>query len=250
MDENPNVEPGFEFEVVDQDAPFEDDKDYPRQVDSPEMQETQELHAIRQDLDFIMSTLDYLAALLQGQDSVGEGSPPQEKDRKMMIVTRSLWTTALVAYVRCYASGTRYNLSVKDLEEEYPGEYLAEWHEYFKKMRDKHVVHSVSPLEIFGTGVKLVEEEDGTLQVEGLATVQVSHSHPAEAKTIWSFRKLVEYVRALVNKRFMDAYRRAEEKAANLPQEQLRSLQPLQLFPGHDPGVIRPPKNQPRTSQE
>jgi hypothetical protein len=244
------VDQGPEFEVVDRYEPFEDDKHYARQLDSPEAEEAQELHAILQDLNFVMATADYLAELLQGQDSGGEGSPPEEQEeRKKMIVTRSLWTTALVAYVRCYASGTRYKLSVQDLEKEDPGGNLAELHDYFKKMRDKHVVHSVSPLEIFDTGVKLVKEEDGNLRVEGLAFAHATHAHPAEAETIRYFRTLVSDVRTLVNKRLSDARRRAEEKATILPQEQLRSLRPLQLVPEQDPGVVRPPKPRPGPSQ-
>jgi hypothetical protein len=63
------VDQGPEFEVVDRNEPFEDDKHYARQLDSPEAEEAQELHAILQDLNFVMATADYLAELLQGQDS-------------------------------------------------------------------------------------------------------------------------------------------------------------------------------------
>jgi hypothetical protein len=106
-------------------------------------------------------------------------------------MTHSLWTTALVGYARCYASGTRYNLRVDDLQEEYPEGNLAELHEYFKNLRDKHAAHSVSPLETFGTGVLLVEEEGGSLRTTGLQSrtchtaTQRSRRPSRTSKTSW-----------------------------------------------------------------
>jgi hypothetical protein len=229
---------------------------YAYEVNSPEAQESQELHAILRDLDFVMATLEYLAELLR------EGPPPLTAEQwntgvsssgaspQRDVVIRSLWTTALVTYVRCYASGTRYSLQVQDLTEEYPQGNLAELHDYFKNLRDKHVAHSVSPLETFGTGVKLVQEADGRLRVADLATAHATYGHPTDAESVETFRTFVWYVREVVSKRFRDAKRRAREKAETLSQEQLRSLQPLELRPGLDPGLVRPPRPRPGPSQE
>lgn len=124
---------------------------------------------------------------------------------------------------------------------------MVELHRYFKKMRDKHVVHSVSPLETFDIGVNLVEEADGSLRVERMVTAQWTHGHAA-AETVETLGNLAGYVRGFVQRRFEEAARVALEKAEEMSQEQLRNLPKLQPDPGHNPSVVRSPRPRPGPS--
>lgn len=236
------------FEVVDRDALFEADKDYAYEVDFQEAREAQELHAILRDLDFVMETADYLADLLREWASLEEDLSPAATIRKDL-VERSLWTAALVAYARCYAHGTRYQLSEQYFLEEYPEGNLLELHRYFKNIRDKHVAHSVSPFESFATGAELVQESSGDLRVERLMHVHITHGHEA-AESVETLGNLAGYVRGFVERKYSEAARKAWEKAEGLSQGQLRRLRPLQLDPRRDPRTVRPPRARPGRSPD
>jgi hypothetical protein len=233
-------ESGFEFEVVDRGAPLEEGKIYAYAVDFPEAQKVQEIHAVLRDLDFVMRTADYLADLLREWASLEEDLAPGDGSKKDL-VARSLWTAAIIAYVRCFAQGTRYRLRKEDLKEQYPGGNVIKLHQYFWEIRDKHVAHSVSPFEVFGTGVDLVQEADGHLRVADLVNAHVTHGHP-DAATAEKLGNLAGYVRGFVQSQFEEADRIAKEKAKRMSQEQLRRLPVLELGPGHDPSVVRPQK--------
>lgn len=119
-----------------------------------EARELAHLASVFQDLGFVVQASKRLASLLEA----GSTDP---------ILERSLFTAALVAYVRCFSSGKRTGLST-----EIYGELLGEpllCHQQYKDTRDKHIAHSVNPFEEMLVGAVLSPLEGEVRQVEGVA---------------------------------------------------------------------------------
>jgi hypothetical protein len=119
-----------------------------------EARELAHLAAIYQDLGFAVQATKTLAELLRS----GTDNP---------ILQRSLFTAALVAYVRCFSSGKRVSLS-PDIFASLPGEPLV-CHQQYKDTRDKHIAHSVNPFEEMLVGAVLAPPESEQKVVEGVA---------------------------------------------------------------------------------
>jgi hypothetical protein len=98
------------------------------EIDYDDAKQLADLASIYQDLTFCINTCNRLVELLEQNDG----------DH---ILVQSLWTSALVSYVRCFASGKRSGLS-EQLFSHLEGEPVAA-HQYYKNMRDKNVTHSV-----------------------------------------------------------------------------------------------------------
>lgn len=104
------------------------------------------------------------------------------------LLSMALYTQALVSYVRCFASGRRSSLH-RTIFDERPE--LAEIHDQFKGIRDKHISHSVDDsLE----HVKImVAAEDETAPARGLG-VQFWHFVGDGPEELRKFLSLVEFV--------------------------------------------------------
>ena len=125
----------------------------------PAARELAEAAAIFQDLGFVVQATKKLASLLKGGDS----DP---------VIARSLFTAALVAYVRCFSSGKRAVLT-PDIFAPLSGEPLA-CHQQYKDTRDKHIAHSVNPFEEMLVGAVLSHPEAPVRDVEGVACLTAS----------------------------------------------------------------------------
>lgn len=118
-----------------------------------------EAAAIFQDLGFVIQATKQLSALLQA------GEPDQ-------VIARSLFTAALVAYVRCFSSGKRSGLT-PDIFAPLQGELVA-CHNQYKDTRDKHIAHSVNPFEEMLVGAVLAPPDAAVREVEGVACLTAS----------------------------------------------------------------------------
>lgn len=118
-----------------------------------------EAAAIFQDLEFVIRAAKKLSDLLKA------GEPDQ-------VIARSLFTAALVAYVRCFSSGKRAVLT-SDIYESLQGEPIA-CHNQYKDTRDKHIAHSVNPFEEMMVGAVLSPLEAATHEVEHVACLTAS----------------------------------------------------------------------------
>ena len=124
-----------------------------------EAQELAHLESISQDLFFVVQVTKKLAALL---DSASDDH----------VTIRSLYTAALVAYVRCFTSSKRRPLS-PDIYASLPGDPLG-CHAYYKNMRDKHIAHSVNPFEEMMVGALLSPSDSPARKVEGVGCLVAS----------------------------------------------------------------------------
>jgi hypothetical protein len=98
-------------------------------------------HGVENDLKHVVSATKYLLTLLQQPDS--------NETHKTLV--RSLWASALVAYVRCFGTGKRAGLQ-PEIFASLEGEPIAT-HDYYKNTRDKHVAHPVNAFEEVRVGV-------------------------------------------------------------------------------------------------
>jgi hypothetical protein len=89
------------------------------------------------------------------------------------VVVQALWTSALVAYARCFASGKRPGIREADLAT-LEGEPVA-FHRFLIDMRNKHIAHSVNSFEDVRIGAILSPEGSPTPGIEGIATMCLRH---------------------------------------------------------------------------
>jgi hypothetical protein len=139
-------------------APNDDTTELPIvRVRSDQARALADVIAIKQDLDFVAQAADRLVELLSTEEADG-------------VLTRALQTAALIAYVRCFASGKRYGLNEETLDRGPEG--AREYHEHLKDLRDKHIAHSVNPFEQTLIAVILSSDER---TVEGVAQLSAQH---------------------------------------------------------------------------
>jgi hypothetical protein len=117
-------------------------------VEFEEAREAEGWMGISQDLRFVVKATRHLADVMR-QQGEGSGGTPVTLDTNDTVVI-SLWTAALVAYARCFATGVRARLSEGVFDDK---SVALEEHRYYMDLRNKHVVHSVNPFEISATGV-------------------------------------------------------------------------------------------------
>lgn len=189
-----------------------------------EAQEASDLHAIYRDLEFVKSAADYLAEILEGYDSQAE-SPTNTSDT--YVVERSLYTAALVAYKRCFDHGKRLRLTPESV---FSGdaEELREFHQYFIKVRDAHVVHSVNPFEINRVAAYVEGADRRDPQVEEVGTVHLPRTTDDSYGTRL-LASLAEHAMEVVYHRSDAVLDALWARVKSLSQEELLSLKPLVL---------------------
>lgn len=147
---------------------------------SPRARELADLAGIQADLTFVAEVSDRLAAALDQEPSD-------------LVLSQALWTSALVAYARCFGRGKRLGLSEADLQALAGGGVL-EFHEYQMNMRNKHIAHSVNPFESTTIGALVGTLPSGSRGVIGTAVLALRNVSPDAAGA----RSLARLARALV----------------------------------------------------
>lgn len=118
--------------------------------------------SIVRDLTFVQDCCRHLLGLFA-----------QPEDERDTVSVEALWTAALIAYVRCFNTGTRSGLTREDvLAAPFEGDVIGA-HEYFRGMRDQHVAHSVNPFESSLVGAVLSPPARKDRKVECLAFAHV-----------------------------------------------------------------------------
>ncbi len=134
-------------------------------------------YAVAYDLQHVISATKALVTLLQQQEADGT-------------VVRSLWSSALISYVRCFGSGRRARLE-PSIYFHLPGDPIGT-HQYYKDTRDKHIAHPVNAFEEVRVGIatgesgepigighiaafRVCDAIDGVAQLRALASVAMQH---------------------------------------------------------------------------
>lgn len=134
-------------------------------------------YAVAYDLQHVLAATNLLHGLLQ---------QPERDDT----IVRSLWSSALVSYVRCFGSGRRAPLN-SEIYGGLGGDPIGT-HQYYKDTRDKHIAHPVNAFEevrvgllandsgeIVGMGhlasFRISDSTEGVVQLGALASVAMRH---------------------------------------------------------------------------
>src|SRR5687768_8341398 len=112
------------------------------EINSAAAREHGDTWLVRYDLQGVVDCCDRLLSITRNQSD----------DYTLL---EALSSAALVKYVRCFGGGKRTGLREKDISD-IEGDPLGV-HRYFKDLRDKHIAHSVSPLEQVKVGVVVGE---------------------------------------------------------------------------------------------
>jgi hypothetical protein len=150
----------------------------------PSAQELADLASIFQDLAFVIECCDRLLDLLESSD-------------RDPVMAQALWSSALVAYVRCFGSGKRFGLDADIVEQVGLEGEVRTWHQYLRNMRDKHIAHSVNPFETVIIAAVLTPEDKGDRKVEGVALLSLKHMAAAE-QGVYQLRQLAKALRRKV----------------------------------------------------
>ena len=125
-----------------------------REITNDAAAELAEWWAIAYDLDHVISATTKLLSLFDDHS-------------KDLTLIRALWTSALIAYIRCFTPGRRARLD-PEIYKQLQGQPL-ETHQWYKDTRDKHIAHPVSRFE--ETKIGLFIDESG--MVAGLGHLYV-----------------------------------------------------------------------------
>jgi hypothetical protein len=115
-----------------------------------------------QDLQFVMDCCKRLLTEL--------AKPEEERDA---VVPQALWSSALVAYARCFGKGGRSGLATEDVRNLPLQGAVMKFHKWVMEERNKLTVHPANPLD--GTKVGAALSPPGQAErVEGIAVFSAS----------------------------------------------------------------------------
>jgi hypothetical protein len=187
-----------------------------RRLDMPSARELAGLAAVLDDLQYALRCCEHLVSQL------GRRGGPDS------VVVESLWTGALLAYVRCFSPRDAL-LTVADLdavESEHEGEFRRV-HEVLLKLRDHLASRHVNPREAFTIGA--AQANDGT--PTGIAVV--SSPRPiVEEPTVRMLGRLAYLLAGRVDARMQERQREVLGEAAALSPANLAKLPLVHLTDG------------------
>ncbi len=183
-------------------------------LDGPHAARLADLASVLQDLRFVIGSCDRLEPLVADD---ADSDP---------VLVRALWSSAVVAYSRCFATGKRLGLSEADVEA-VEGDAL-KVHNYFREMRDKHIAHSVNPFEEIKVGALLGNDDDGNFGVVGVGYIAMSHVS-GTPEGVNNLRLLSTQLAKRVSELGEDATTEVLAEAQTLDIEELRARKPMRV---------------------
>jgi hypothetical protein len=120
--------------------------------------------SIIQDLQFVMDCCKRLLTEL--------ARPEEDRDT---LVPQALWSSALVAYARCFGKGRRFGLATDDIRALPLQGAVMKYHKWVIDERNKLATHPANPFEAAKVGAALSLPGKGQRRVEGIAIFSTSH---------------------------------------------------------------------------
>jgi hypothetical protein len=119
--------------------------------------------SVIQDLQFVMDCCKRLLAEL--------ARPEEDRDG---VVPLALWSSALVAYARCFGEGRLSGLAVEDVRNLPLQGAVMKFHEWVIDERDKLIEHPADPFEAAKIGAALSPAGQKERRIEGIAVFSTS----------------------------------------------------------------------------
>ena len=133
-------------------------------LDLPSAQTLADQTSIIQDLQFVMDCCKRLLTEL--------ARPEEDRDR---VVPQALWSSALVAYARCFSKCRRFGLATEDVRNLPLHGAVMKFHKWVIEERNKLSVHPTDPFEAAKVGAALSPPGQAERRVEGIAIFSTSH---------------------------------------------------------------------------
>jgi hypothetical protein len=117
-----------------------------------------------QDLQFVMECCKRLLTELV--------KPEEEREE---VVPQALWSSALVAYDRCFSKGKRFGLTTEDVRSLPLQGQVMKFHNWVVGERNKLATHPADPFEMATVAAALSPPEGSKRRVEGITVLSASH---------------------------------------------------------------------------
>jgi hypothetical protein len=132
-------------------------------LDTPSARILADQASIIQDLQFVMDCCKRLLTELERPEDDRDGVVPQ-----------ALWSSALVAYARCFGKGRRPGLATEDVRNLPLQGAVMKFHKWIIEERDKLTTHPADPFEVAKIGAALSPPGLKERQVQGIAIFSTS----------------------------------------------------------------------------
>jgi hypothetical protein len=133
-------------------------------IDVPSAQVLADQASIISELQFVMDCCKRLLADL--------AKPEEERDSLMPL---ALWSSAVLAYGRCFSKGKRFALSNDDVKNLPLHGAVMKFHQWILEERDKLAARAANPAEGAKVGAALSPPEQKDRRVEGIVIFASSH---------------------------------------------------------------------------
>ena len=120
--------------------------------------------SIIEDLQFVMDCCKRLLTELE--------KPEEDRDPLMPV---ALWSSAVMAYARCFGKGKRFGLVTEDVRNLPLHGAVMKFHKWVLEERDKLAAHAPNPSEAAKVGAALSPPEQKDRRVEGIVIFASSH---------------------------------------------------------------------------
>jgi hypothetical protein len=133
-------------------------------LDLPSARTLADQASIIQDLQFVMDCCKRLLTEL--------ARPEEDRDG---VVPQALWSSALVAYARCFGKGKRFRLSTEDVQNLPLHGAVMKFHKWVIEERNKLTAHPADPFEAAKVGAALSPAGQTKRRVEGITIFSAGH---------------------------------------------------------------------------
>ncbi|MFY9932543.1 MAG: hypothetical protein WAK82_31540 [Streptosporangiaceae bacterium] len=133
-------------------------------LDVPSARVLADQASIIQDLQFVM---DCSKRLLNELDKA--------EDERDPLIPLALWSSAVMAYARCFGKGKRFGLTNDDVKNLPLHGAVMNFHKWVLEERDRLAAHAANPLEAATVGAALSPPEKAGRRVEGIVIFASSH---------------------------------------------------------------------------
>ena len=133
-------------------------------IEGPAARALAESAAVIGDLQFVMECCKRLLTEL--------ARPEEDRDG---VVPQALWSSALVAYARCFGKGRRFGLSAEDVQNLPVHGAVMKFHKWVIEERNKLTARPADPFEVAKIGAALSSSAQAERRVEGIAIFSSGH---------------------------------------------------------------------------
>jgi hypothetical protein len=183
-----------------------------RRVDDPAAAALVGVVEVFEDLQTVLGCCERLVTELAVE---GEPDP---------VVVEAVWTTALLSYARCFATGNAVALTESDLTSTQSSPEVLEWHRLLLKLRNHYADPSVNPRERFSVGVA----QDANGLASGIA-ITSARQPLVDDLTVRQTGAVAYALSGLVNERIELRQREVFDDLASCSKADLDRLDPLDV---------------------